>query len=166
MQERPKWCPQQAYSMTAHFLPVLKAPLSMTKTKTLFSLETSVHVHFCCVAFLSCSALPCGRESWPGQYLLRLRHELVRGCWVGASNPAGDGRKVRSKSLLGQLLQTQNNLCLVPGGPGPHSSSQAACLGLDPHVPWGDIVAWRPWHPVVSCTWPLSSQSPCFSTSK
>lgn len=27
---------------------VLKAPLSMTKTKTLFSLKTSVHVHSCC----------------------------------------------------------------------------------------------------------------------
>lgn len=54
----------------------------MTKTKTLFSLETSVHVHFHCVAFLSRSALPSGRESWPGQYLLRLRHEIVRGCQV------------------------------------------------------------------------------------
>lgn len=91
--KRPKWRPHQAYSLMACFLPVLKAPLSMTKTKTLFSLETSVHVHFCYVAFLSCSALPSGRESLPGQYLLRLHHELVRGCRVCALNPAGDGQK-------------------------------------------------------------------------
>lgn len=83
----------QSSSETARFLPVLKAPLSMTKTKTPFSLETSVHVHFCCVAFLSCSALPSGRESLPGQDLLRLRHELVRGCQVCASNPAEDSVK-------------------------------------------------------------------------
>lgn len=160
MQERPKWCPQQANSTMARFSPVLKTPLSMTKTKTLLSLETSVHVHFHCVAFLSRSALPSGRESLPGQYFLKLRHELVRGCWVRALNPAGDDRKVQSKGLLGPLLQTQNDLCLVPGGPGP----QAACLGLGPHVPWGDSAAWWPRRPVVPCTWHLTSQSPYFST--
>lgn len=56
---------------------VLKAPLSMTKTKTLFSLKTSVHVHSWGSCLLSRSAPPCGRESPPGQGLLRLLHELV-----------------------------------------------------------------------------------------
>lgn len=123
MQEKPGRRPQQARSVTAHFLPVLQAPLSMTKTETLFSLKASVHVHSCC----SRPPLTLGSSLWkrelawpeppgaPPWTRSRLR--------VWFSDPAGDSGETWSRSVLGQPWAT----CLG--------------AGLDPHVPQG---GWRP----------------------
>jgi len=116
----------------------------MTKTKTLFSLKTSVHVHSCGSCLLSHSVLPSARESSPGQYLSRLLHELVGGCRVRASNPAGDSQETWSKSLPGQLLYTQNTVRLIPEGPGPRLLPACLSWGRD-RFPSGLGRWWWPW---------------------